>query len=131
LEHTDSLEHLEIKAAKVPALDTSLSRLEFVREMILYYLDGQNIEAQLSATYPDLWLRLTTLKTARGRSLRAMNLLETIPAEERLRALATTLAEEIANVFPSFRQHSDALAWGTIAAWLAECALDFRSQTIG
>jgi hypothetical protein len=130
LEQTSLAKNLESKAAKIPHLRTAASRLAFVRSMIGHYIDGQNVEARLAATYTDLWLHLTVMKAAKARSLGALNLLASQPPHERVMSTVESLADEFRRSFPLFAIQAETMAWGTVAAWIAECPLDFPDEKI-
>jgi hypothetical protein len=124
---SELLENLKKKVAKIPAPVASSEDgpAELRKQVVLRYLEGQGIEAHLNATFPDLWLRLTVLKSSRVRTLAADTLVSTAAPRELVTGLLDSLEAELRSTFPHLVAQHRALAWGIVAAWLVECALDF------
>jgi len=66
--HSELLTTLDEKIQRMPTVDTASKRTRFRREMVKYFLHGQNVLDALS-NYPDIWAAIRRIKSDREQYL--------------------------------------------------------------
>ena len=119
------VQHLATKTAKMPTLVTEPKRVKFEREVIKWWLEGQNVLEALRA-YPETWEAIRHAKSEQEKYLRGRCMITD-------QQPGPLLMEALANIESTFEQEAGALAMSTrravayeaVADWLMRCPLDF------
>jgi len=108
-------------------LDADAERETLRRELIRYYLQVQGLDAHLSLSYTELWLRLSRIRSAIEATLPADVLMQQETPIALTHRLVNDYAARIERDCPLLALQSRLLAWGVVSGWLLECSLDFAS----
>jgi hypothetical protein len=103
-------------------------RAAFRRVVVQRYLELQSLDLALSQEYSQIWLRLNRLRTAREATLAGDLLINTNAPVDLIRQLVENYAARVDGDFPHLSLQSRVIAWGVVATWLLECALDFQPR---
>lgn len=118
-------QNLTLKIAKLPTLSTAESRAAFQREVIRWWLIGQNVMEELR-NYPETWESVRRAKSEQERYLRGHSLASTLQPYDLLRnALDKIMATVEAEVRALGAGPREAVAHEAVADWLMRCPLDF------
>jgi len=121
--------HLTTKTAKMPTLATATRRVAFEREVITWWLEGQNVLDALRA-YPEAWEAIRRAKSEQEKYLRGHCLVTDqrpyLLLQAALETIQSTVAAEAAAVGSSTRQ---AVSHEAVADWLMRCPLDFPEKS--
>ncbi len=119
------VEHLATKTARMPTLADETNRAEFEREVITWWLEGQNVLDELRA-YPEAWEVIRRAKSEQEKYLRGHCMVtdqRPYPLlQEALAKIAATVETEAAALSFSTRQ---VVAHEAVADWLMRCPLNF------
>jgi hypothetical protein len=107
-------------------IDRDAEREILRREIIRYYLQVQGLDANLSTTYTELWLRLNGIRSAIEATLPADVLLHQDTPMAVTNRLVDDYAARIERDCPMLALQSRLIAWGVVSGWLLECPLDFQ-----
>lgn len=124
-QNTGRSDTLALKVAKLPTLKTERDRQDFQREVVRWWLEGQNILEELR-DYPEMWESIRRAKSEQEKYLKGHCMITT---EQPYRILMNALGEIDAAV----EREAKALAAGSrkavaheaVADWLMRCPLDF------
>lgn len=117
--------HLATKTAKMPTLADETKRVKFEREVITWWLEGQNVLEELRA-YPEAWEAIRQAKSEQEKYLRGHCMVtdkEPYPLlQEALAKIEAAVETEAAALRSSTRQ---VVAHEAVADWLMRCPLNF------
>ncbi len=119
------VEHLTAKTAKMPTLVTEQRRVAFERQVIKWWLEGQNVLEELR-DYADAWEAIRLAKSEQEKYLQGHCMVtnqEPYPLlKEALAEIERTVEQRVIALSPGSRR---AVAHEAVADWLMRCPLDF------
>jgi len=130
LKNQERASNLEAKVAKLPTLTSDVRRSMFQKEVIKWWLDGQNVLEGLRE-YPDAWESIRRTKSEQEKYLKGDCM---ITNEQPYNILNGALQKIDAAVKREVRALADdsrlAIAHEAVAEWLMRCPLDFPEMRI-
>lgn len=120
---------LELKIAKLPTLATPEKRKSFKREVIKWWLDGQNILDGLRK-YPEAWESIRRVKSEQEKYMRGNCMISNKHPSDMLQDALGKIEDSVKRKVAALADSSrKAVAHEAVADWLMRCPLDFPESS--
>jgi hypothetical protein len=118
--------NIDAKLKKAMSGFSDEDRTGHLDKLLKWHLHTSNLLEILHRSFPSHWEDLDALIRTTGTSIETEGAFDSRPANQRLTATRREFKEKLKADMPYFQDRdSETLSWGTVAAWLGECPLNF------